>query len=227
KQFVAAIKSIVNRLASPLPDSIPDLPDVPGAAVSYQRVDDAHYALVVSPTATFLAAGLAACVGLHVGTEEQARKIGLYVIDPALAAGGIVFSPEGGFYVVSRSVDPSKETYRVYHLPARLPADAFALVNSDRCKDDIRGIAVELLQDARLAMVTQNHASRFWTVEKNENDGHVWFSLRPYVAGHVAAVLHCARVASTSLAELATRGFTGRALPSLNYAPELGLYVLR
>ncbi len=43
----------------------------------------------------------------------------------------------------------------------------------------------------------------------------------------VFAMLSCAHVAGVTAEQLRARGFDGGALPSFNYAPELGLYVIQ
>lgn len=43
----------------------------------------------------------------------------------------------------------------------------------------------------------------------------------------IPALMLCGRIAATTDDELASHGFAGKAVPELNYAPSLGLYLVR
>ena len=54
-----------------------------------------------------------------------------------------------------------------------------------------------------------------------------WLELQPQAPVAIPALLNCARVASGSADEIKATGYGAAHLPSLNYAPALGLYVQR
>jgi hypothetical protein len=70
-------------------------------------------------------------------------------------------------------------------------------------------------------------AAASWTIVEHTAKSGTWYELDPGDVSVIPAIIQCGRVAAATSDQLANRGFDGKTIPALNYAPALGLYIVR
>ena len=208
-------------------------PDVPGFTVGYHPLTDT-YALTFTPQTFSGMREFFGCAQIHVGTKDQADALHLYVPQASsFFRTPLAYTPAAGLYIVRQPPAPGQEQFRVYKLPATPPQNALQLVDSDRCTSDFKPVAQQLLGSlAQYVSATAAGQSApaqpaGWTVTSHAVAKGYWLELQPQAPVAIPALLNCARVASGSADEIKATGYGAVRLPSLNYAPALGLYVQR
>jgi hypothetical protein len=221
----------VQQLAAPFDRSPAALPQVSGVVTTFFGSAQA-YSLVFTTARLDFAQGVSSCVHLSVADPAEAAARGLYV-PPAASffESTIAFSPAVGFYVVS--VPPasgSLQKFRTFALPSAPSARPFRLQPAPVCESPAREIATSALAELeRFFAGPGNPASGStptWTVERGPDGERAWYTVRSNQISAIAAVLNCGYVAGAPRDELRRRGVGATALPALNYAEPLGLYVL-
>lgn len=232
KAYVAAIEAA--KTETGYPDAVPaSAPDVPGLAIAYHKVG-ASYALVLTPTQGQFLRGLAACAAVRIGTQEQAQSLQLYAPQPsALTRFVFAFAPAAGLYAVRYPQQPGQEQFRLYRLPTAPPTAPFALTSAGVCTADLRPTAQKVLDSLAKYVAGYDPAHppaegpEGFTVTPRQGEKGWWLELAPKDFSAIPAVLSCGRVAAGTADEVKATGFGGARLPALNYAPALGLYVIR
>ena len=208
-------------------------PSIPGLETVYHQTGDS-YAVALVATQMQSIRALARCAVVHVADESEAQQHGLY-IPPRTPFGGfaLAFSPQAGLYSVRRPPAAGQEQFRLYRLPTTPPASPFAVETRSACTSELRQVAAPLLD------ALAQYAADFdpahppaqqpagWRVALKQQ-GSAW-RLEAQLANiqAVPAILNCAHVSVASPDELKARNFGGATPPTLNFAPALGLYIVR
>lgn len=245
KGYVAKIEA--SKTAAGYPDSVPGAPQIPGINVVYHKVG-ASYAVstevtrlsaagVPSPTPssapgvrrtppTGLAA-LPACIALHIAQPEDVQSRGLYAppsgpfVRPAMQ-----FMPSVGFYLPRQAPQAGQQSFRLYKLPTSVPSAPFALRATDSCTGEIKATAQRLLSELQNHFVS-GRALQTWKVTPHGTSSAIWYELNNDDITAIPALLNCGHVAAASADEIKAAGFDGVRPPAVNYAPRLGLYIIR
>jgi hypothetical protein len=232
KAYVAAVEAA--KTSSGYPATLPArMPDVPGFTVAYHPLQST-YALTFSPQTFGSLRGFMGCAPLHVGSKEQAQSLRLYIPQASsFLRSPLAFTPAAGLYIVRQPQVPGQEQFRVYRLPSSPPKQPLELVQSDRCTSDLRSAATALLGslehyvsalDAGRATPPQPAG---WSVTPHTAAKSYWLELQPQAPIAIPALLNCAKISVGSQQDISAAGLGGVRLPSLNYAPALGLYMMR
>jgi len=116
--------------------------------------------------------------------------------------------------------------FRVYKIPATPPKNPFEIRTSASCVGEARSLASQPLNELKNHFAS-DAATPSWTITEHAAKAGKWYELEPGDATVIPAMMLCGRIAGTTAEELAQRGFDGKLVPELNYAPSLGLYLIR
>jgi Carboxypeptidase regulatory-like domain/TonB-dependent Receptor Plug Domain len=222
KAFVAQIEAAKTPAGYPATMAAPALSD---ASLTYHGLGDT-YAVTVVPRGSGMR-GLFGCFELHIARPDDVTQRKLYAPqNVGFFIPQITFMPSVGLYFTPRPPQAGQEQFRVYKLPASTPTDPFAVRTGTTCTAQAQSLAQQSLQELR-AHFASGAPAPSWTIAAHDAAKGTWYQLDPADPTVVAAVVMCARVAATTQDELTGRGFGGAAVPSLNYAVPLGLYVVR
>jgi hypothetical protein len=224
KAYVAQIEAAKTSAGYPATMPAPALPD---ANVTYHGLGST-YALTIVAKGTGRIRALAGCFALHIARADDVTSRKLYAPQSALFLVPLLnFTPAVGLYIVARQQQPGQEAFRVYKLPTASPKAPFIIrAAADACTGDARSLATQALGEL------QNHFANgakapSWTITAHTAPGGPWYELDPADPSVLGGILQCGRVAATTADELKQRGFDGKLIPELNYAPSLGLYFIR
>jgi hypothetical protein len=225
KAYVAAIEAAKTPAGYPATFAPPAMTD---AVVTYHAVNfGKSYALAITPRATANLRAFAGCLSLHVARADDVTQRGLYA--PASAAffvAQVLFAPQVGLYIVARRQQAGQEQFRVYALPSAPPKDPFAVHASPACTGDENNVATQALAQLA-AYFTAGTKPANWIVTPHVAKSGTWYELEPGDPTVIGAIVGCGRVAAPAAADLEQRGYDGLPVPALNYAPALGLYLIR
>lgn len=232
KAYAAAIETQKTSVGYPA-ELNPMPPDVPGFTVAYHPLQNT-YALTFTPQTFSGLRGFIGCAPIHIGTKEQADALHLYIPQASsFFRAPLVFTPAAGLYIVRQPPQPGQEQFRVYKLPPSKPAQPLHVIDSARCTSDFKPVAQQLLASLALYVNAKDagHASPAqpagWLVTPHNVAKGYWLELQPQAPAAIPALLNCARIAAGSADEIKAAGYGAAALPSLNYTPDLGLYMQR
>ncbi|MBV9271331.1 MAG: hypothetical protein JO165_09560, partial [Candidatus Eremiobacteraeota bacterium] len=169
------------------------------------------------------------CMTLHLADPDQVQQRHLYVTQGVAGffRPGVTFMPETGFYLARQQPQAGAESFRVYKLPTTPPATPFALRSSaTNCTPEMHSMAQQYLGELD-AHFNKNAAAHDWTITPHSSSGGTWYSLEPGDVGALGAILMCGRVSTGSKDDLTKAGFDGAQAPAMNYAKQLGLYILQ
>ena len=227
KAYVAQINSL--KTSSGYPASVPAA-NIPGMTVQYRPVGST-FALTIGVTQTSQLRSLFGCTQFHVADEQTAQQRNLYE-PPAPAGGGmffrpvVSFMPSVGLYFVRRPPQAGTESFRLYKLPATAPKAPFVLRNvSTLCTADMHAAAQTALAQLQAHFAT-NAVTPAWTITPHTAKAGTWYSLEPTDIGTIPAILNCGHVSAAARDDLTKLGWDAQRPPSLNYAPQLGLYTV-
>ncbi|HZY99596.1 MAG TPA: TonB-dependent receptor [Candidatus Baltobacteraceae bacterium] len=222
KAFVAQIEAAKTSAGYPATMAAPALAD---ASFTYHGMGDT-YAVTIVPRSGGMRS-MFGCFALHVARPDDVAQRKLYApANVGFFVPQITFMPSVGLYVTPRPPQAGQEQFRVYKLPTAAPADPFAVRTSATCAAQAQSLAQQSLTELR-AHFANGAPAPTWTITAHDGTKGTWYQLDPSDPTVVAAIVTCARVAATAQDELATRGFGGAGIPSLNYAAPLGLYIVR
>lgn len=231
KAYVAAIEGA--KTSSGYPASLSSQPlTVPGFAVAYHPLQDT-YALTFSPQTLGTLRGLFGCAPVHVGTKDQATAMHLYIPQASsFFRMQLSYTPAVGLYIVRQPPTPGQEQFRVYKLPSTPPKQPLQIVESDRCTTDLRPIAQTLLSSLSQYVTAQGSGRTAqqpagWNVVSHAVPKGYWLELQPQAPEAIPALLNCARISTGALPDIQKTGLGAAMIPSLNFAPPYGLYVVR
>lgn len=230
--YIAAVEAA--KTSAGYPDAAPAAaPEVPGITVIYHKAGGS-YALSLVATRIEVVQALFRCVLLHTGTDEQARALGLYIPPSSpFARFTLTYSPKAGLYALELPASSGAEEFRLYRLPAQPPRAPFALESKrPECTPELRAVASTLLASL------QRYAGAFepqhpptppegWRVVPHVTASTWWLDVIPENFANLPAILDCGHVALADRNAVKARGLDGAAAPSLNYAPAIGLYLIR
>ncbi len=94
------------------------------------------------------------------------------------------------------------------------------------CTPALRSTASEALGELK-AYFARGTKAALWTITAHAAKGGAWYALLPGDPSIVGSLLMCGRIAATAPKEIVERGWDGMMPPDVNYAPALGLYVIR
>jgi hypothetical protein len=134
--------------------------------------------------------------------------------------------PAVGLYFVARQQQPGQEAFRFYALPTAPPKDPFAIRASATCTGQAHDLATQFLNELKNHFAT-GAATPSWTIVAHTAKAGTWYELNAGDVTVIPAVIQCGRIAAPTPDDLSKRGFDGKPIPALNYAPSLGLYLLR
>ncbi len=232
KAYVAAVEAA--KGADGYPASAPaNAPAVDGVNIAYHKTPTS-FALVFTPTKAGSLRNFLACVSLHLGTADEAKALGLYVPPTsAFSRLPLVYSPEGGLYVVRQPQVAGREQFRLYKLPTTPPAQPFALASGTSCTDELKPAAQTLLGALQTYFTGFDPASppaappAGWTVTTHKTAAGYWSELQLDDISRIPAVLNCGHVATGTPDEVKAAKLDGARPPTLNYSPKFGIYLIR
>jgi hypothetical protein len=223
KAFVAQIEAA--RTAAGYPATMP-APALSDATVTYHGLG-MTYALAITPKGTGTLRALAGCMPLHIARADDVTQRKLFAPASRLFfVAQLNFMPAVGLYIVARQQQPGQEAFRVYKLPTAPPSSPFQIRAAPACTGTVRNLATQALDELRNYFASGT-ATPSWTITPHSAKSGTWYELDPGDPTVVPALLYCGRVTGTSLDELAQHGFGGKLVPELNYAPSLGIYLVR
>ncbi len=168
------------------------------------------------------------CMTLHLAQPDELTARHLYVpASGVFSAPQLTFMPQTGLYVAGRLPQAGQEQFRVYALPSSPPPNPFQIrENATTCTPDLRNAATQAVT-ALQSYFTKGTATSLWTITPHQATPGTWYELVPGDPALVGALLMCGRVAAAAPDELIKRGYDGYLPPELNYAKDLGLYIVR
>jgi TonB-dependent Receptor Plug Domain len=223
KAFVAQIEAARTAGGYPATMQSPALAD---ATVTYHGLGTT-YALAITPKGTGMLRALAGCMTLHIARSADVSQRKLFTASsPLFFVPQLNFMPAVGLYFVARQPQAGQEMFRVYKLPATPPKDAFEIRTSTSCTAQVRDLASQSLNELKGHFAT-GAATPSWTITPHTAKAGTWYELEPGDATVIPAMMICGRISATTTEELSQRGFDGKLIPELNFAPPLGLYLIR
>jgi hypothetical protein len=204
--------------------------NIPGVSVTYHGLGST-YALTIALKQTSEMRSLFGCTAFHVADEQTAKQHNLYV--QPQSGGGMFFRPEisfmpsVGLYFVRRPPQAGQQSFRLYQLPATAPKTPFELhAVSQLCPADMHATAQQMVSQLQ-AHFASGAPAPGWTITPHTAAAGTWYSLEAADIGTIPAILNCGHVATAPKTDLAKLGWDGANPPNLNYAPQLGLYMVR
>ncbi|MBV8117035.1 MAG: hypothetical protein JOZ01_03615 [Candidatus Eremiobacteraeota bacterium] len=224
KAYVARIEAAKSAAGYPATMAAPALPD---ASVTYHGLGTT-YALSIVLKGAGRMRSTAGCFALHLARADDVTARHLYAPQSTLFfVPQLNFMPAVGLYFVARQQQAGQESFRVYTLPTTAPKSPFEVrTASATCTGDARNLATQALSELQRHFA-ENAAAPSWTIAPHSASGGTWYELDPNDPSVIAALLQCGHVSATTADELKQRGFDGKAIPELNYAAPLGLYLIR
>ncbi len=222
KAFQAQIEAARTPAGYPATMAAPALTD---ATLTYHGLGTT-YALTITPKGSGTLRALAGCIALHIARADDVTQRKLYApSSPLFFVSQLTFMPAVGLYVVARQQQPGQEAFRVYKLPATPPANPFEVRTAAACTGQVKNLAAQALDELRNHFAS-GAPTPSWTITPHSAKGGAWYELDPGDPTVVPALLYCGHVATTTTEELTQRGFDGKLVPELNYAPSLGIYFI-
>lgn len=225
KTYVAQINAA--KTPAGYPDTMPAA-SIPGVTVTYHGMKTT-YALSLALNQMAQMRPIFGCSSFHVADLQTAQQRSLYVA-PQQGGGmffrpSITFMPSVGFYFVRRPPQPGQESFRMYKLPATAPKTPFEVMHAPSCTTDMRSTAQTVLAQLQAHFAT-GAAAPAWTIAPHASSAGTWYSLDAADVSTVPAVISCGRVAAAAKDDLTKLGLDGSPPPTLNYAPNVGLYIM-
>ncbi|MBV8155253.1 MAG: TonB-dependent receptor [Candidatus Eremiobacteraeota bacterium] len=222
KAYVAQIESAKGSGTYPAAVAAPALTD---ATLTYHQLG-ATYAVSITPRGGGLRA-LAGCFAVHIARADDVAQRKLYApSSPVFFVPQLTYMPSVGLYFVARQQPAGREQFRLYRLPATPPADPFSVRASDACSGQVQSLATTALADLKTHFAGGAEPAG-WTIAAHTASKGTWYELQPGDPTLIPAILTCGRVAAATADEVSGLGLGGATIPALNYAPSLGLYVIR
>lgn len=223
KSFVASVETARTVAGYPATIAAPSLAD---ATITYHGLG-ATYALAITPKGTGMLRAVAGCLAVHIARQDDVTQRKLYASSsPLFFVPQLNFEPSVGLYFVARAPRAGQEMFRVYKLPDTPPKDAFEIRTSQSCTGEVRNLATQSLDELRKHFLSGT-ATPSWTITAHAAKSGTWYELEPGDPTVIPALVLCGRVAATTVVELAQRGYAGQPVPTLNYTPSLGIYLIR
>jgi hypothetical protein len=201
-------------------------PALADATITYHGMG-ATYALALTPKGTGVLRTLAGCLSLHNARGEDVAQRKLYAPSSSLFfVPQLNFMPAVGLYFVARQQRAGQEAFRFYALPAAPAKDPFEIRTATACTGQARNLATQALAELKSHFAT-GAAAASWTIVEHTAKSGTWYELDPGDVTVIPAIIQCGRVAAATADALTQRGYDGKTIPALNYAPALGLYIVR
>lgn len=222
KAYVAQIEAA--RTAAGYPATMP-APALTDATVTYHGMGTT-YALAITPKATRMRA-LAGCLTLHIARADDVTQRKLYAPSSGLFfVPQLNFMPAVGLYFVARQQQAGQEAFRFYALPTTPPKDPFEIRVASSCTPEAHNLATQALGELKQHFGS-GAATPSWTIVEHTAKGGMWYELTPGDLSVIPAIIQCGHIAAATTDSIAQRSFDGKTVPALNYAPALGLYIIR
>jgi hypothetical protein len=222
--FTARIEAAKTAAGYPATMAAPVLSD---ASVTYHGLGST-YALTIVPKAASRMRTLAGCFTIHVARAEDVTARHLYASQSRLFfVPQLTFMPTVGLYFAARQQQAGRESFRVYQLPVTAPKTPFEVrAAGGACTAEARNLATQALGELQRHF-SSGAAAANWTIIAHGSGAQAWYELDPSDPAVVSSLLQCGRVAAATSDDLTKRGFGGKPVPEINYAPALGLYLIR
>jgi Carboxypeptidase regulatory-like domain/TonB-dependent Receptor Plug Domain len=232
KGYVAAVDA--SKIAGAYPQASPaDAPAIAGLNVIYHPTSDS-YALVLTATKFQTLRTFMSCAQVHIGSAADAQAQNLWVPPTSpFSRLPLVYAPAQGFYLVRQAQVAGQEQFRLFRLPTSAPSAPFAEITAPGCTAELRQAADPLLSVLSTYFAGYDPAKApaqppaGWTVTPHVLAKGYYAELQLDDISRLPAVLYCGHVSAASTAEMKALGLDGARPPSLNYAPSIGLYLLR
>jgi hypothetical protein len=223
KAYRAQIEAARTAAGYPATMAAPALSD---ATVIYHGLVTT-YALAVTPKGSGMLRVVAGCMSLHIARPDDVTQRKLYAAsNPIFFIPQLTFMPAVGMYIVARQPQAGQETFRVYKLPTTPPKSPFELRASASCTGAVQNLATPAMAELQKHFAA-GAPTPSWTITPHDAKGGTWYELDPGDPSVIPALMLCGRVAATTDYELASHGIAGKAVPELNYAPSVGVYLVR
>ncbi len=254
KAYVAQIEAA--KTAQGYPASMPP-PSIEGATVTYHGLGSS-YALTIVPRLQSLSGNVQlaseivanqakspgagarpggpgggvraflGCFPLHIATNDDVTNRHLYTQTGTFRGLQLTFMPSVGLYVNPRPQQAGQETFRLYALPQKPPADPFQVRTADSCTGDLRISATEALGELKAYFANPSSAkTTLWTIAPHTAKSGTWYDLTPGDPAIVGALLSCGHIANATAQDIVAKGWDGAMPPHVNYAAPFGLYIIR
>ncbi|MEO6913194.1 MAG: hypothetical protein ABI182_04130, partial [Candidatus Baltobacteraceae bacterium] len=224
KAYVANIEAA--RTASGYPDRVAGAPTTPLYSVAYHNLKTT-YALSIEVKQFKDMRTVFPCVVLHSAPADQAAKRNLYQPQNSIFfRPQFSFMPAVGLYIVPPKPQAGQESFRLYRLPTAPPVDPFQVKPGPQCTAELKTSATKLLAELT-SHFSANAAAPDFTINAHAAKSGTWYDITATDIGSVPALFYCSRVSAGSQSEIQTLGYDGVRPPVINYAPALGLYILR
>ncbi|HEY0383047.1 MAG TPA: carboxypeptidase-like regulatory domain-containing protein [Candidatus Elarobacter sp.] len=227
----------VTRLRAAGTDQLPPDRQKDGMQMTYRVGPNGNDAIGVAFTTDAQRAGIGflRCALLHGGGIADLRQTGAYVPSREEIAEKqllVWYTNRIGLYVATEETPSESTTISVAALPAKPPADPFALNDTPACPSSVRGAAVALLADLRTTVGSWDpqaatvHAAGPWQAVNHGQASNAWLELHLPGDQMLASVLLCGTIHAGTLAEVRARGLDAAPSARLNFARQLGIYTI-
>jgi hypothetical protein len=164
---------------------------------------------------------------LHIARADDVTQRKLYAPSSGLFfVPQLNFMPAVGLYFVARQQQVGQEAFRFYALPATPPKDPFEIRTAASCTPEAHNLATQALGELKQHFGS-GAATPSWTIVEHTAKSGTWYELTPGDLTVIPAVIQCGHIAAATTDSIAQRGYDGKTVPALNYAPALGLYIIR
>jgi hypothetical protein len=223
KAFAVQIEASRTAAGYPATMQAPALTD---ATIIYHGLGTT-YALAITPKGTGMLRVMAGCMSLHIARADDVTQRKLYApANPLFFVQQLSFMPAVGLYIVARQPQAGQEAFRIYALPTSPLKDPFEVRTAASCTGQVRNLATQSLNELR-GYFAHAAATPSWTITAHAAKGGTWYELQPGDPTVIPAIVICGRIAAATTDQLTQRGFDGKPVPELNYAPSLGIYLMR
>lgn len=224
KAYVAKIETA--KTAAGYPNTVDGAPATTLYSVVYHNLPPS-YALSIEVKQFKDMRAVLPCIGLHIAQPDQVASRNLYQPQSSIFfRPQFSFMPAVGLYIVPPKPQAGQESFRLYKLPTAPPTDPFQEKSGPQCTVELKTSATKLLAELK-AHFAANAPTVDFTITSHSAKSGAWYDINATDIGSIPALLYCSRVSAGSKAELQALGYDGVRPPVVNYAPALGLYILR
>ncbi len=219
------------KVAGAYPASLPAaIADVGGVSIRYAATANG-YALTIPTTRISATQAVVDCLNVHIGTIENARAASVpFPTELSLTGATFYYAPSQGIYYVQLPPPPDlAQKFRTYGVPAQPPSSPFATANADLCRPELAPIATGLLHELHdyLTPAAASGKTASWKITRHSDTAGIWFDLASDEIGATTSLLNCAHVVSATRDQLIAAGVGAAPPPAFNYAPAIGLYIVK
>jgi hypothetical protein len=222
KAFVGQIEAAKTSSGYP---AVMTAPDIPGLGVTYHSLGNTYALTLVVKSGL---RQLFPCMTLHLAQADDVQKYHLYQAQNSIFfIPQLTFMPQAGLYVAPRPPQAGQESFRLYKLPTTPPSKPFAVFAGPQCTADLKSTATQLLGQLQTHFANGTAPTPGWQITPHVVKAGTYYELNPTDLSTLPALLYCGRIAAATKDDLTKLGWDGVRPTAVNYAPALGLYLLR